>query len=60
MKIDQFQQLVLYCLSAILAKTYPHISSYIVRCISNNEITGNVKENIYAEKEFIESFKKGE
>ena len=60
MKIDQFQQLVLYGIACLLRDSFPHVNTFMMGCISRGEITGNIKERIREEKDFLRNITRRE
>jgi hypothetical protein len=58
MKLNQFEQAVLYALACVVSKTHPHVNTFLMLCVSTGEIIGNVKEGIKAQRDFIDSLNK--
>jgi len=49
MKLNLFQQLVLYCLAVVIGNIddkYLRLAGYIQMCVANKEINGNIAEGI--------------
>jgi uncharacterized membrane protein YqgA involved in biofilm formation len=57
MKLNQFEQLVLYSLACILKQSHPHVNYFIMTCISNMEIVGNIKEGIHEAQDYLRGVK---
>ena len=47
MKLNQFEQLVLYCFACLLSDSHPHVSGFVMMCVANKEIKGDIKDEIY-------------
>lgn len=55
MKLNQFEQLALYCLACLLMDKFPLVNIFVMRCISRKEITGDIQEGIHeCKKQHIE------
>ena len=60
MKLNQFEQAVLYALACLISTTHPHVNLFLMLCVSNGEITGNVKEGIRRQWDYLHTTQKGE